>query len=56
MRDKLEDRRKELGTDKKEMLVSGKKLTELDLEGWIGRDMSGCLSRELGSILYDRRG
>lgn len=56
MIDKLEEKEKELGTDKKQMLVSGKKLTELDLEGWIGRDTSGCLSRGLGNILYDRRG
>lgn len=50
MRDKLEDQEKELGTvqDKKEMLVSGKRLIELGLEGWIGRDMSGCYPKVLG--------
>lgn len=52
MRDKLEDQEKELGTvqDKKEMLVSGKRLIELGLEGWIGRDMSGCYPKVLGVV------
>lgn len=50
MRGKLEDREKEFGTDqgKKEMLDSGKRFIELGLEGWIGRDMSGCVTPETG--------